>query len=72
MEALTDREREILRQLRSSNLVPRLFEELERDTHTAWQRANDTAEREAHWHLTRAIAKLRNKFDIIFYQVEKP
>jgi len=69
---LDDQQREALRQLNRSGFVPKLLQELTDDTHLAWQRADTKEKREEFWHLTKAIKKLANKFEILFNEAGKP
>lgn len=69
---LTDRQREVLKALAESEVLPGLIKELTEDTQTAWQRADTKEKREEFWHLARAIKKLAAKLESLTREAKNP
>jgi hypothetical protein len=69
---LNDRQRELLKALAESEVLPELIRELTADTNTAWQRADTKEKREESWHLARAIKKLGAKLESLIREAKKP
>jgi hypothetical protein len=63
MPTPTENEKRLLNELERTGIVARLLESMHADNAEAWQRADSKEKREDAWQYSRAIRRLRSKFE---------